>query len=57
MTEPRITYGSWSPTTYLRYVGDILEQRFRRKVKRDWGRGTVSKTQEYEWKPIPKVEL
>lgn len=58
---PRISYGEWCATPELRWhvvVGSIdhreLQQKFRRKVKRDFGHGSISRGYEFEWKPIPE---
>lgn len=55
--QPKMTYGNWKPTCQLRVVRGVLQQRFGRRVKRDWGRGCFSRTYEYEWRYIPIVVL
>jgi hypothetical protein len=51
--EPVITYGNWSATSELKWVGKVLMQKFKRRVKRDWGRACWNRTMEYEWKAVP----
>jgi len=60
---PVISYGNWGPTEYLRWevIKDtpvpgqrVLMQKFRRRVKRDFGHGTISRSYEYEWFPVPE---
>lgn len=50
--QPTLTYGPWLPTCYLRWNDGTLEQKMRRKVRRDWGSGVNSKSYEYEWQPV-----
>jgi hypothetical protein len=55
---PTISHGNWEPTCYLKYTHNVLDgrtlmQKFRRRVKRDWGHGTISRCYEYEWMPVP----
>lgn len=57
---PRISYGEWCATPELRWDNSDplhpprLMQKFRRKVKRDFGHGSISRGYEFEWKPIPE---
>lgn len=51
--KPRITYGVWSATSELKWIGKVLHQKFKRRVKRDWGGGLMSRSLEYDWKPVP----
>lgn len=48
-----ITYGNWSATAELKWVGRRLMQKFKRRVKRDWGHACWRRTMEYEWKAVP----
>lgn len=52
--SPVITHGNWSATNELKWVGKTLMQKFKRRVKRDWGAGCVSRSLEYDWKPVLK---
>jgi len=51
--EPTITYGNWSACCELKWVDGVLMQKFKQRVKRDWRFGTVGRSMEYEWKPVP----
>lgn len=52
---PHVTKGPWLPTNYLQWAGPVLQQKMRRKVKRDYGHGTVSKVYEYEWQAVARA--
>lgn len=52
-SEPHIRYGEWSACSELKWIGDVLWQKFRRRVKRDWGGGAWSRSVEYEWFIVP----
>lgn len=54
--KPTVTYGAWSATCELKWVGDVLHQKFRRRVKRDWGHAVWSRSLEYDWMPVPVEE-
>lgn len=62
--EPRITYGNWSSTSDLYWSRGnplhddppVLMQKFRRRVRRDWGGGCYSRSYEYSWMPVPQKE-
>lgn len=52
--DPHITLGNWSATPELKWVGKKLMQKFKRRVKRDWGHAVWSRTMEYQWFPVPR---
>lgn len=58
---PVITHGNWSACCEIKWVKEkngqkALYQKFKRRVKRDWGAGCVSRSMEYDWKPVPMEE-
>lgn len=52
--EPHVTVGNWSATPELKWQGTVLMQKFKRRVKRDWGHAVWSRTMEYKWFPVPR---
>lgn len=58
LVQPQMKYGNWSATAELKFICKrdgtaVLHQKFRRRVKRDWGMGCWSRSMEYEWMPVP----
>lgn len=55
MSDPRMVYGPWCPTNYLRWNGTVLEQKMRRRAKHYPPQGPASSRYEFEWHAVPLV--